>query len=179
MRVTEPRLCLSCGEIRTEFATERLAHDGVGPYCQACIHGSDNAPKPPHDTVRACTKRHWTSIKTRSTKVNSRQKGKRGELEAAKAWEAATGLSVHRTAQTDCKLSADLAGVDGIHLEVKRRQRIASLDYLVQAETDAADRSGSTDVPVVLMREDNDTRWALMIPLDRISDLVSVLSGTT
>ena len=110
--------------------------------------------------------------------MNSRQKGKRGELEAAKAFHSATGLTVHRTAQTDGKLSADLAGVDGLHIEVKRRRRIASLDYLVQAENDSADREQSAnDVPLVLMRQDLDTSWAVMVRLDKLSDLVSVLSG--
>lgn len=110
--------------------------------------------------------------------MNSRQKGKRGELEAAKAWEAATGLNVHRTAQVDGKMSADLAGVDGIHIEVKRRRRIASLDFLLQAETDSADReSKHPDVPIVLMRQDQDTNWAVMVRLDRLSDLVSALAG--
>jgi hypothetical protein len=110
--------------------------------------------------------------------TNSRQKGKRGELEAAKAWEDATGLSVRRTAQVDGKLSSDLTGVEGLHLEVKRRARIASLDFLLQAETDAADEQQSHGgVPVVLMRQDNDRNWAVMVRLDRLSDLVSVLAG--
>ena len=107
--------------------------------------------------------------------MNSRQKGKRGELEAAKAWQEATGLNVHRTAQVDGKLSADLAGVDGVHIEVKRRRRIASLDFLLQAEADSADRE--SDVPIVLMRQDQDTNWAVMVRLDRLSDLVSALAG--
>lgn len=110
--------------------------------------------------------------------MNSRQKGKRGELEAAKAWEKATGLNVHRTAQVDGKLSADLAGVEGLHLEVKRRRRIASLDFLLQAENDSADRDQEhPDVPVVLMRQDQDTNWAVMVRLDRLSDFVSTLAG--
>ncbi len=110
--------------------------------------------------------------------MNSRQKGKRGELEAAKAWETATGLTVHRTAQVDGKLSADLAGVEGLHLEVKRRRRIASLDFLLQAENDSADRNQEhPDVPVVLMRQDQDTNWAVMVRLDRLADFVSTLAG--
>jgi hypothetical protein len=110
--------------------------------------------------------------------TNSKQKGKRGELEAAKAWQEATGLTVRRTAQVDGSLSADLTGVDGLHLEVKRRARIAALDFLVQAETDAADEQQSHGgVPLVLMRQDNDCNWAVMVRLDRLADLVSVLAG--
>ena len=110
--------------------------------------------------------------------TNSRQKGKRGELEAAKAWEQATGLSVRRTAQVDGGLSADLTGVDGLHIEVKRRARIASLDFLLQAETDAADEHQSQGgVPLVLMRQDNDRNWALMLRLDNLADFLSILAG--
>ena len=110
--------------------------------------------------------------------MNSRQKGKRGELEAAKAFEAATGLQVKRTAQVNGKLSADLTGVEGLHLEVKRRQRIAALDFLLQAENDAADESQADGgVPVVLMRQDQDKNWAVMLRLDRLADLVSTLAG--
>ena len=110
--------------------------------------------------------------------TNSRQKGKRGELEAAKAWEEATGLAVKRTAQVNGKLSADLTGVEGLHLEVKRRHRIAALDFLLQAETDCAEEGQANGgVPLVIMRQDNDTRWAVMLPLESLSDLVSILAG--
>ena len=48
----------------------------------------------------------------------------------------------------------------------------------VQAETDAADEQQSHGgVPVVLMRQDNDRNWAVMVRLDRLADLVSVLAG--
>ena len=110
--------------------------------------------------------------------TNSRQKGKRGELEAAKAWEKATGLAVKRTAQVNGKLSADLTGVEGIHFEVKRRHRISALDFLLQAETDCAEEEqANRGVPLVIMRQDNDTRWAALLPLDCLPDLVSVLAG--
>lgn len=110
--------------------------------------------------------------------MNSRQKGKRGELEAAKAFEEATGLAVKRTAQVNGKLSADLTGVEGLHLEVKRRHRIASLDFLLQAELDSADIDQSDGgVPVVLMRQDQDRNWAVLLRLDQLPELVSVLAG--
>ena len=110
--------------------------------------------------------------------LNSRQKGKRGELEAAKAFEEATGLVVKRTAQVNGKRSADLTGVDGLHLEVKRRRRIASLDFLLQAELDSAEVDQSDGgVPVVLMRQDQDKSWAVLLRLEKLSELVSVLAG--
>lgn len=53
----------------------------------------------------------------------SRSKGKRGELEAAKALSVATGIEWRRTAQRWGKAKADLEAVDGgvpVHVECKR-----------------------------------------------------------
>jgi hypothetical protein len=54
---------------------------------------------------------------------------------------------------------ADLTGVPGIHVECKRYSRIAALDFLEQAELDAT----AGHVPVVVMREDCATEWAVMV----------------
>lgn len=95
----------------------------------------------------------------------SRDKGKRGEREAAASvshhWNAAGA----RRSQQFCGRDgdADLTGVPGMHLEVKRYARIAAIDFLEQAEMDAA----SGNVPVVLMREDTSTEWVAMV---RVSD---------
>jgi hypothetical protein len=97
--------------------------------------------------------------------LHSRNKGKRGEREAAAAvvhhWNAAGA----RRSQQFCGRDgdADLTGVPGMHLEVKRYARIAALDFLEQAEMDATPGS----VPVVLMREDTSTEWVAMV---RVSD---------
>jgi hypothetical protein len=95
----------------------------------------------------------------------SRDKGKRGEREAAAMiahhWNA-TGA---RRAVQFCGRSgdADLTGVPGLHCEVKRYARISALDFLQQAEMDASPDT----VPVVLMREDTSTEWVVML---RVSD---------
>jgi hypothetical protein len=96
--------------------------------------------------------------------MNSRTKGKVGERQAAKAIMQHLGLEVRRTAQVDGKLSADLIGWPGVHVEVKSRHRIAALGFLRQAERDATDGN----IPTVLMRENGDTEWAVMV---RLSDL--------
>ena len=98
--------------------------------------------------------------------MNSRNKGKRGELEAAKAAEKYLGCKLHRTAQVDGKLSADLAGLDGVHIEVKRYAKIAATQFMDQAVRDS---EGKNDVPIVLMRQDQHRDWICMV---RLEDLV-------
>ena len=102
--------------------------------------------------------------------MNSRNKGKRGELEAAKAWRDHVGTPLRRTAQVDGSLSADLTGIDGLHLEVKRRARIAATDYMLQAMRDS---EGKDKIPTVLMRQDHFPEWLVVV---RLSDLVGLAS---
>ena len=98
----------------------------------------------------------------------SRTKGAQGEREAAAAFERATGIQAHRTAQRIGKHGdADIAAAVPMHLECKRIARIAAIRYLEQAEREA--RAG--DVPFVLMRQDRDTEWVAMF---RLADVVRV-----
>lgn len=100
--------------------------------------------------------------------MNSRDKGKRGEREAAKAFEKHVGLPLRRTAQVDGGLSADLVGADGLHLEVKRRARIAATDFMNQAVRDS---ENTDNTPVVLMRQDQHPDWLCVV---RLQDLVQL-----
>jgi hypothetical protein len=97
--------------------------------------------------------------------LHSRNKGKRGEREAAAVIAQHWNATAARRSQQFCGRDgdADLTGVPGMHLEVKRYARIAALDFLEQAEMDATPGS----VPVVLMREDTSTEWVAMV---RVSD---------
>jgi hypothetical protein len=82
--------------------------------------------------------------------INSRRKGKRGELEAAAAIREAFGTNARRSAQ-HCGMAgqADLVdAIPGCHVEVKNVAAIAALKYHDQAARDA--KPGS--VPVVVMR---------------------------
>ena len=93
--------------------------------------------------------------------MNSIRKGKAGELEACKAIAQHWGTSPIRTAQVSGKFSADIMyALDGTHIEVKRRAKIAALDFLRQAERDT-----QGDVPIVVMRENGDTEWEVMLRL--------------
>lgn len=97
---------------------------------------------------------------------NSRNKGAAGEREAAAAFEAATGIATHRTAQrTGQHGDADLACDANLHLECKRLARISALRFIRQAEHDAT----AGRVPVAVVREDRDTEWVLMV---RVRDVV-------
>ena len=89
---------------------------------------------------------------------SSRVKGACGEREAAafvSQWwpDAKRGLGQARS-------GGDVPDVDGtpLWLEVKRRKRIAFVDWLRQAERATCGRP-----PVVLLREDGDTRWVAMM----------------
>lgn len=61
--------------------------------------------------------------------MNSRDKGKRGERDLAKALADALGIPLRRTAQVDGGLSADLVGLPGVHLECKRYESIPVLSW--------------------------------------------------
>ncbi len=98
--------------------------------------------------------------------INSRQKGKRGELEFVHDirlhWHG--DERIVRAAQANGKLSADIIGVPGLHIECKRHKREAIEKDMMQAERDT---DGS--IPVVLHRGDN---CEGMVTL-RIADTVS------
>lgn len=95
--------------------------------------------------------------------TNSRQKGKRGELDARDAvrehWLAPHCI---RSAQANGKYGADLLNaLPGGHVEVKRYAKIGALRFLDQARRDA-----KGEFPVVLMREDGATSWAVVFPIE-------------
>ena len=80
----------------------------------------------------------------------SRNKGKRGERDAAAELNRLFGLEARR-AQQYCGEAgdADLIGVEGIHVEVKRVERFHMHPALEQADNDK--KPG--DVPLVLTRQ--------------------------
>lgn len=78
--------------------------------------------------------------------TNSKQKGKRGELEIANILKE-HGYDCRRTAQYNGKEQgslADVIGLDGIHIEVKRVERINIDVCMEQAIRDCQD-----DIPTV------------------------------
>ena len=90
--------------------------------------------------------------------MNSRAKGKNGELEAAHFLQE-IGFSTYRTAQRCGRETADIAGVDGLHIEVKRREKVSIEEWLQQAERDS---TGTYNLPVVMHRR-NREGWKITL----------------
>ena len=105
--------------------------------------------------------------------MNSKAKGKRGELEARdyvrQHWFAPQCI---RSAQAGGAFAADLlhAG-ENLHVEVKRRQRIAATHFMRQAEQDC----GDMDVPVVLMREDKYPSWLVVMRIEDTGKFLKII----
>lgn len=85
----------------------------------------------------------------KETIVNSKRKGKEGELELSKLLRA-YGFPGCRRSQQYCGISgdADVIGLPGIHIECKRVEKLDLEKALVQSETEA--KKG--EIPVVMHR---------------------------
>ena len=100
-------------------------------------------------------------------KINSRRKGKNGELELARklreyGWDCRRGQQ-YSGANGD----ADVVGIPGIHIECKRRNRLEPYEYIAQARHDA--RKG--ELPIVFMRRDN-SEWLALMDFDTAMQLI-------
>ena len=92
----------------------------------------------------------------------SREKGKRGERE----WAALCrdqGYDCRRTAQFRGNTgdAGDVEGLPGIHMEVKRTERLLPWDYMTQAAHDAA-AGGEGKMPIVAWKK-NDHGWMVLM----------------
>lgn len=93
--------------------------------------------------------------------MNSRQKGARGERELAKVLKA-YGYSARRGQQfSGANGDADVVGVEGLHIECKRVEKLNIHEAMAQSERDA--RTG--EIPVVMHRK-NGTRWLITMTLE-------------
>lgn len=83
--------------------------------------------------------------------MNSKRKGKSGELEFARVCRA-QGYDCRRTAQYcgNTGESADVVGLPGIHVEVKRVERLNVSEAMAQSVRDA--KPG--EIPIVAHRRD-------------------------
>ena len=98
--------------------------------------------------------------------MNSRDKGKRGELEAAHILKE-YGYDARRGQQfAGINGDADVVGLPRIHLEIKRVEKLNVDDALSQSIRDARDE----EVPVVMHRK-NRTEWKITM---RFSDWVEM-----
>ena len=104
--------------------------------------------------------------------MNSRSKGKRGELEASKAWASTFGVSARRGQQfaggTD---SPDVVSShENLHLEVKRCEAGNPYKWMDQAV-----RDGEGKIPVVLHRR-NGRDWLLIVRLADVPGLAEEIT---
>ena len=101
--------------------------------------------------------------------VNSKRKGKDGELElAGKLREY--GYNVRRSVQYNGKEDegqADLLGLPGIHIECKRTESLRLYEAMDQAKRDS---KGKNQIPVVFHRR-NKCEWLAIMTLDNFMQL--------
>ena len=84
--------------------------------------------------------------------INSKQKGKRGELEVAAILRNAGFKNARRSQQfAGMNGDADVVGLDGVHLEVKRNERLNIYEAMEQAQRDAK----GMEIPWVVHRKNN------------------------
>lgn len=98
--------------------------------------------------------------------MNSRAKGAKGEREIANILKAA-GYEARR-GQQFCGVNgdADVIGLPGIHIEVKRTERFEIYKAMEQAKRDA--RDGET--PVVMHRK-NRAEWLVVMRFEDFMEL--------
>lgn len=90
--------------------------------------------------------------------VNGKKKGKAGELEVVRLCRA-QGYETRRSAQycgNSEEGTADVVGLPGIHIEVKRVEHLNIDDALDQSRRDAAKTDNA--IPIVMHRK-NGTKW--------------------
>jgi len=102
----------------------------------------------------------------------SKRKGAAGEREAAAKLNEVLGTHLHRGRQYHGgPESPDLAGdLPGIHLEVKRSERLRLYEALEQARHDAS----VTQVPAVMYRA-NCKPWVIVVEVEQIVRLLDVV----
>ena len=99
--------------------------------------------------------------------INSRRKGKAGELEASHYLTSLFNLPVRRGVQyAGGHDSADVTGIDGLHFEIKRCERLSLYSAIDQAKEDAA----PDEVPLVLHRR-NRMPWLAILEADDLIKL--------
>lgn len=96
----------------------------------------------------------------------SRKKGQNGELELARILRDQYGYDVHRGYTFHNE--SDCVGLDGIHIEVKRREKISIYEWMEQAIEEAKKRMDG--LPVVFFRK-NRKEWLVTMRLEDWMDL--------
>lgn len=101
--------------------------------------------------------------------INSKQKGKDGELEFANKCKEYGFPNVRRTAQYNGKeleSKADVVGLPYLHVEVKR---VEALNIDAAMEQAIRDNAGK-DMPIVVHRK-NGKKWKVTMELDTFMEI--------
>ena len=101
--------------------------------------------------------------------VNSKRKGKSGELELAAKMKG-HGYDVRRSVQYNGKAEdgqADLLGLPGIHIECKRTEALRLYEAIDQAKRDSKYKN---QIPVVFHRKNN-CEWLAIMTLDDFMEI--------
>lgn len=94
-------------------------------------------------------------------KINSKQKGKRGELSVAHEFQK-YGFDARRSQQyAGINSDADVVGVPYLHLEVKRTEKLRLDAAMEQSQRD----SKEDEIPVVVHRKDRQD-WRITMKLE-------------
>lgn len=99
--------------------------------------------------------------------INSKKKGAHGELEFSHECEKYGFTDVHRTAQTNGKLEhslADCEGLEGIHIEVKRVEKL-NIDNAIDQSIRDTKAKKEKRLPIVFHRK-NRRPWLATSTLD-------------
>lgn len=95
------------------------------------------------------------------SKINSREKGKRGERELSSKLKE-YGFDTRRGQQyCGSNGDADVIGLPGIHIECKRVERLNIYDAISQAKSDAK----NDEIPIVFHRKDR-CNWLVSMELE-------------
>lgn len=104
-------------------------------------------------------------------KINSKQKGKTGELELVHKLKD-LGFDCERSQQykgnTNNDDDADIVGIEGLHIECKRNEKLNVENALQQAERDNGD--DSEKIPVVMWRRNREL-WKATLRLDKFMEI--------
>lgn len=109
-----------------------------------------------------------------SKRTNSRQKGKRGELEAARVLRELFSWNTRRTQQfkgTTDSSDVEVAETPDAFWEVKREERLNVFEALARAAADAGPK-----LPILLHRR-NQTEWLVTVRLTDLERLSSVVTA--
>lgn len=105
----------------------------------------------------------------------SRNKGARGERDAAQALSEVLSVPARRGQQYSGVEDKDVVlGIPGIHVEVKRTEKLSLYPAMEQAARDAAD----DEVPLVLHRRNNKP-WLVVLELNDLMKLFRVVRVQT